>query len=96
MKNNLVFPNEWKTCICVPLPKKGDINKMSNYHCKTLMSITAKLYNRLLLNSMQDPLKKILRVNQARFSICYVGCLRESEIRTSRLSVPSLVPFVGL
>jgi len=91
VKNNLVFPNEWKICICVPFPEKGDITKMSNYRGITFMSITAKLYDRLLLNSMQDLLKKILRVNQARFSICYVGYLRESEIRTSCLLVPSLV-----
>ena len=42
VKNNLVVPNEWKTFICVPLPKKGDPTKMSNYRGITLMSITAK------------------------------------------------------
>ena len=47
VKNNLVFPYEWKTFICVPLIKKGDPTKMSNYRGMILMAITAKLYNRL-------------------------------------------------
>lgn len=59
VKNNLVFPNEWKTFICVPLTKKGDPTKMSNYRGMTLTAITAKLYNRLLQNRIQDLLEKL-------------------------------------
>ena len=65
MKNNLVIPNEWKTFICAPLAKKGDPTNISNYRGITLMSITSKVYNGLLLNRIRDPLEKILRVNQA-------------------------------
>ena len=65
MKNNLVIPNELKTFICAPLAKKGDPTNISNYRGITLMSITSKVYNGLLLNRIRDPLEKILRVNQA-------------------------------
>ena len=40
---------------------------MTNYRGISLMSITAKLYNRLLLNRIRGPLEKVLRVNQAGF-----------------------------
>ena len=38
---------------------------MSNYRGITLMSIKAKLYNRLLLNRIGDPLEKILRIKNS-------------------------------
>lgn len=67
MKNNLVIPNEWKTLICAPLAKKGDPTNMSYYRGITLMSITSKVYNGLLLNRIRNPLEKIQRVNQGGF-----------------------------
>lgn len=69
VKNNLVIPNEWKTFICVPLPKKGEPIKMSKYRSITLILITAILYNRILLNHVRDPREKILHVNQAGFRL---------------------------
>ena len=102
VKNNLVIPYEWKTFICVPLPKKGEPTKMSKYRSITLILITAILYNRLLLNHIRDPREKILHVNLAGFrpvvavlskSTKYGGyyVLSESEIRTSCSSVPSFI-----
>lgn len=47
--------------------KKGDISKMDNYCGISLMSVTAKLYNRLLLNWICETLDNTIRVNQAGF-----------------------------
>ena len=58
VKNNLTPPLQWIRNLIVPLPKKGDKTKMTNYRGIILMSITAKLYNRLLLNRIRAPLEK--------------------------------------
>ena len=40
---------------------------MSNYRGISLMSQAAKLFNRILLNRIRDPIDAILRPNQAGF-----------------------------
>ena len=40
---------------------------MTNYRGISLMSIAAKVYNRVLFNRIRDPIDKILRKNQAGF-----------------------------
>lgn len=95
-KNNLVIPNEWKTFICVPLAKNDDPTKMSNYRCITLMSIPSKVYYRLLLNHIWDPLEKILCVNQAGF--CRdCGCVKQIDLLRRILEGVrgENLPFVG-
>ena len=47
--------------------KKRDNSKMSNFRGITLMSIAAKLYNRLLLNRIRDHVEPLLLNNQAGF-----------------------------
>ena len=60
-------PEQWTTSLIVPLPKKGDLQQMTNYRGISLMSIAAKVYNKVLLNRIKKPIDKILRKNQARF-----------------------------
>ena len=67
VKSGLTPPSEWIKNIIVPLPKKGDKTKMNNYRGISLMSITAKLYNRLLLDRIRGPCQLKLRLNQAGF-----------------------------
>jgi hypothetical protein len=69
---NLVFtktvaPKQWNTNIIIPLPKKGDLSSMNNYRGISLMSIAAKVYNRILLNRIRPVVDPILRQNQAGF-----------------------------
>ena len=45
-----VAPIQWTNNIIVPVPKKGDLQLMKNYRGISLMSLAAKLYNRLILN----------------------------------------------
>jgi sorting nexin-29 len=56
-----------ETNLIVPLPKKGDLTQMSNYRGISLMSIAAKIYNKVLLYRIRDPIEQILRRNQAGF-----------------------------
>ena len=53
--------------IIVPLPKKGDLSLMTNYRGISLLSIAAKVYNKILLNRIRDEVDPILRMNQAGF-----------------------------
>ena len=60
-------PEQWITNVIVPLPKKGDLSLMTNYRGISLMSIAAKVYNKILLMRIRDHVDPILRKNQAGF-----------------------------
>ena len=65
--SNLTPPDQWITSVIVPLPKKGDLSLMTNYRGISLLSIAAKVYNKILLNMIRDKVDPILRKNQAGF-----------------------------
>ena len=65
--STLIPPNQWTISITVILPKKGDLSLMTNYRGVSLLSITARAYNKILLNRIRDHVDPILRSNQARF-----------------------------
>ena len=60
-------PDQWITNVIVPLPNKGDHSLMTNYRGITLMSIAAKVYNKILLSRIRDHIDLILRKDQAGF-----------------------------
>ena len=64
-------PEEWKVSGIVPILKKGDPSVCGNYRGIALMSLTAKLYNRILLNRIQPHIEPLLRPNQNGFHILY-------------------------
>ncbi len=53
--------------VIIPLPKKGDLSLMTNYRGISLMSIAAKVYNKILLNRIRPHIDPLLRSNQAGF-----------------------------
>ena len=55
-----------KHCID-PFPKNGDLGIAKNYRVITLTSIADKIYNTLLLHSIEPEIEKILRKNQNVF-----------------------------
>ena len=63
----LIPPDKWITNAIIPLPKKGDLSLMTNYRGISLMSIAAKVYNKILLNRIRSHIDPILRKNQAGF-----------------------------
>ena len=60
-------PRQWITNVIIPLPKKGDLSLMTNYRGISLMSIAAKVYNKILLNRIRPHVDPLLRSNQAGF-----------------------------
>ena len=65
--SNLTPPDQWITSVIVPLPKKGDLSLMTNSRGISLLSIAAKVYNKILLNRIRDEVDPILRKNQGGF-----------------------------
>ena len=64
-----VVPEEWKVSGIIPIFKKGDASVCGNYRGIALMSLAAKLYNRILLNRIQPHVEPLLRPNQNGFRV---------------------------
>ncbi|VDP78017.1 unnamed protein product, partial [Schistosoma curassoni] len=60
-------PRDWKEGLLIKIPKKGDLRNCDNYRGITLLSIPGKVFNRVLLNWMKDPVDARLRDEQAGF-----------------------------
>ena len=60
-------PAEWSISLLIPVFKKGDSSDPNNYRGIALMSVCAKLYNRLLLERLRSVLDPHLRTNQNGF-----------------------------
>ena len=66
---NEIPPEDWKINIVIPIPKKSLSRTLqtSDFRGISMMSIPAKIYNRLILNRIYDEINKKLRINQAGF-----------------------------
>lgn len=60
-------PTEWKKDYLIKLLQKGDLSSCSNYRGMTVLSITGKVINRVLLNRMKDTIDPQLGEPQAGF-----------------------------
>ena len=60
-------PSEFLLNRIIALPKKGDLSQYGSYRGISLMSCAAKLFNRILLNRIREPVEKLLRTNQNGF-----------------------------
>ncbi|VDO53488.1 unnamed protein product [Schistosoma margrebowiei] len=60
-------PMDWKEGHLVKTPKKGDLSKCENYRGITALSIPGEVFNRVLLNRMEDAVDAQLRDQQAGF-----------------------------
>jgi hypothetical protein len=60
-------PPSWLDNLIVPVPKKGDTTKTTNHRGISLMSVVAKVYNRILLHRIQPHIEPKLSPNQAGF-----------------------------
>ncbi|VDP73631.1 unnamed protein product [Schistosoma mattheei] len=61
-------PTDWKEGHLIKIPKKGYLNKCEDYRGITLLSISGKVFNRVLLNRMKDSVDAQLRDQQAGLS----------------------------
>ena len=76
---SLTQPNQWTISVIVPSPKKGDLNQMTNYRGISLLSISAKGYNKILFNRIKDHVDPILRKNQTGFDYVEVSPSRSKS-----------------
>ena len=60
-------PSLWSESGIIPIPKKGDLSKPTNYRGISLTPIASKVYNKLLLNRLRPYVDPILRPNQNGF-----------------------------
>ena len=65
--STLYPPRQWITNVIILLPKKGDLSLITNYRGISLISIAAKVYNKILLNRIRPHVDPLLRSNQAGF-----------------------------
>ena len=60
-------PGDWKMGLIVKLPKKGDLSLCKNWRGVTLLSITSKVFSRVILDRISEALDPLLRKEQAGF-----------------------------
>jgi len=60
-------PSDWKTGTIVKLPKKGDLGNCNNWRGITLLSLTSKIFSRIILQRITTAVDGILRQEQASF-----------------------------
>ena len=63
----LQCPSVWPKSQIIPFPKKGDLSLATNYRGISLLSIAAKIFNKLLLNRLVPKIDPLLRNNQNGF-----------------------------
>jgi hypothetical protein len=60
-------PAEWLISILIFVHKKGSLSDSNNYRSLALMSVTAKLYDRILIIRIRNGLNTSLRYHQNGF-----------------------------
>ena len=60
-------PTSWKRGIIVKVPKKGDLTLCENWRGINLLSVTGKIFCRILLMRMRTGIERVLREEQAGF-----------------------------
>ena len=61
------WPQDWKRSVFIPIPKKGNAKKCSNYHTIALISHTSKVMLKILQARLQQYMKCELPKVQTEF-----------------------------
>ena len=93
------LPDQWKTSIIIPIPKKGDLTKTDSYRGIALTSIPGKTLNRMILNRIKPPLETILRRHQngfrsGRSCASHILALRRILEGAAAKNLPAVMTFV--
>ena len=62
-------PEQWSEIDMIPITKSGDLSQPMNYRGIRLISVTAKLVNKMILNRIQIKIDNKLRSSQNHCSI---------------------------
>ena len=96
--NQKETPKQWRENIIIPIPKKAS-KHMKDFRGITLIFIAGKVYNKMLLNRICEPIDNILRPFQAEFRKCR-NCLEQIRVLRRLLEpyhqrqLPLLATFV--
>ena len=61
------WPQDWKTSVFIPIPKKGNAKECSNYYTIALTSLASKVMFKILQSRLQQYVNHELRDVQAGF-----------------------------
>ena len=76
-------PKQWTTNIIVPVPKKGNLQQMTNYRGISLMSIAAKVYNRFYSIGYHMKLTSFCNATKPDSEKAVVACTRSTSFEES-------------
>ena len=65
--SKVLWPQDWKRSVFIPIPKKGNDKEFSNYHTIALISHTSKVMLKILQASLQQYVNHELPDVQAKF-----------------------------
>jgi len=93
------LPDQWKSSIIIPIPKKGDLTKTDSYRGISLTSIPGKTLNRMILNRIKPCLEKILRRQQngfrpGRSCASHILALRRILEEAKVKNLPAVMTFI--
>ena len=93
------IPQEWKKGTIVKLPKKGDLSDCGNWRGITLLSLTSKIFTRIILQRLTGAIDNLLRQEQAGFRkgrscIDHIFTLRQILEQTHEWNSSLYIAFV--
>ena len=68
--NTQQWPQDWKSSVFIPIPKKGNAKEYSNYRTIALISNTSKVMLKIILARLQQYMNRELSDVQAAFRKC--------------------------
>ncbi|PVD21538.1 hypothetical protein C0Q70_17336 [Pomacea canaliculata] len=94
-------PVAWKTGLIFKLPKKGDLGDCNNWRGITLLSLTSKVFSKIILSRLTATLEKDLRPQQAGFHpgrSCseHIFILRQILEQSNEWNTPLYINFIDL
>lgn len=84
------IPSDWKESIIVKLPKKGNLSKCDNWRGISITPSVTKIFNRIILDRIAEPLNHLISANQAGF-LPHRSCV--DQINTLRILIEQSVEF---
>jgi hypothetical protein len=69
-----VFPETWKKAIVTPVPKKGNLNHVENYRPISVLSIVAKVFEKIIFSHIYSSLRTYIIESQHGFMTMKSTC----------------------
>ena len=92
-------PEQWSLANIIPLPKSGNLSYTDNYRGISQTCIVAKIYNRMILYRIREPIDPHLRFNQNGFrqkrsTTSHILALRRILEEVRKNNLPAVLIFL--